>query len=165
MAAIDPSAAPQADESTTGPPRATLKLMRVAVDESDSEDDSDDSDYDPDDIDAIRARLAGVISDEESDESSSEEETNGGPSDPEKTKKAREQALLKKLLDSAEDEDMDDAEDLPNGVNGTKVDKGKGKEIVAFDEDDSSDSEDLGIEEFVLCTLDPNQVRLVLNLI
>ena len=60
--------------------------------------------------------------------------------------------------------DVDDAE-KPNGVNGiAKSSKAKGK-MPASDEDDDEDSEEDSeggeIEEFVICTLDPNQVGLL----
>jgi FK506-binding nuclear protein len=88
---------------------------------------------------------------------------NGGPSDPGKTERARKAALVKALM---QDEDMDvgeeDEEDLANGING-KLDKGKAK---AFDEDDDEDEDDddddEDLQEFVLCTLDPKQVCVVL---
>jgi FK506-binding nuclear protein len=154
MAAIDPTALPQIDDPDV-PPRATLKMIRLPVDDSDDE---ADEDYEDDDIEAIRRRL-GITEDDEDDETSSEEESNGGPG--EKTKKAREEALRKAL----EKEGMD--VDLPNGVNGTKLDKGKAK--ASDDESDSdSESDDLDLddsapdlEEFVICTLDSKQVSRV----
>jgi FK506-binding nuclear protein len=148
MAAIDPTAVPQIDDPDV-PPRATLKMIRLPVDDSDDE---DDEDYEDDDIDSIRRRLG--ITDEDDEETSSDEESNGGPG--EKTKKAREEALKKAL----EREGMDD--DLPNGVNGTKLDKGKAKasedESISGSESDDLDDSAPDVEEFVICTLDSKQV-------
>jgi FK506-binding nuclear protein len=64
-------------------------------------------------------------------------------------------AILTKLLEEEEEMDLDDA---PNGVNGTKANKGKGK-ATDLDED-SSEDEDLEreMEEFVICTLDSEKV-------
>jgi Nucleoplasmin-like domain len=140
MAAIDPTALPQIDDPDV-PPRATLKMIRLPVDDSDDE---ADDDYEDDDVETIRRRL-GIA-----------DETNGGPG--EKTKKAREEAL-KKALDK----------DLPNGVNGTNLDKGKAKASDDESEEDSeSDDLDLDLddsapdlEEFVICTLDSKQVSRV----
>lgn len=155
MAAIDPTAPPMEDEDTpAGPPRATLKLIRLPFDaNSDDESNSDDDDYDEDDVAAIERRL-GLTSDDES----SDEESNGGPG--EKTKEARAAALLKALKEEAAAEEDEDIE-LTNGVNGTKVNKGKGKASDEEDSDEDSEGsgEELGIEEFVICTLDANQVR------
>lgn len=151
MAAIDPTAVPQIDDPDV-PARATLKMIRLPVDDSDDE---ADEDYEDDDIESIRRRLG--ITDEDDEETSSDEESNGGPG--EKTKKAREEALKKAL----EQEGMD--VDLPNGVNGTKLDKGKAK--ASEDESNSdSESDDLDdsapdVEEFVICTLDSKQVSRV----
>lgn len=154
MAAIDPTAEPQM-ESDDSHVRSTLKLIREQPDE---DDESDDGDYD--DIEAIKARLAGVISDDEDedmsdDDEDSEDEKNGGPSDPAKTKQARKEAMTKLLQDAINDEmELDNA---PNGVNGTKS-KGKGK---ALDDDDSSSDDeewDGEMEQFVICTLDPQKV-------
>jgi FK506-binding nuclear protein len=152
MAAIDPTAMPQIDPENTAV-RSTLKLIREPADE---DDDSDDEDFD--DIEAIKARLSGVISDDEDedmsdDDEDSADEKNGGPSDPAKTKQARKEALIK-ALQGALDEEME-LDDAPNGVNGVKS-KGKGK---AVDDESSSDEEELDgeMEEFVICTLDPEK--------
>jgi FK506-binding nuclear protein len=159
MAAIDPTAEPQIDDTLPdGPPRATLKIIRVPFD-ADSDDESDE-DNDPD-VDDIEARL-GL---DDSEEDDSDDEANGGPG--EKTKQARTAALLEALKKEAaeEDSDMEDV-DLTNGING-KVKKGKAK---ASDEEDSEedsesgDDEDLGVEEFVICTLDSNQVSFSLQI-
>jgi Nucleoplasmin-like domain len=155
MAAIDPTAPVTTDESSGSTvPRATLKLIRqpIGSKEDDSEDDEDDDDY-------MRALLAG--SESESEESE-EEEANGGPSDPTKSKKARKQAALKELLESIDKGSDEEMEDTPNGTNGTKADK-KGKAKATGDEeededDSESDDEDLEVEEFVICTLDPEKV-------
>src|SRR6266700_5275701 len=106
MAAIDPSAAPQLDSHPEGAaPRATLKLVREPID------DDDESDEDYDDVDAIRARLDGAISDEEDEDEESEEdedsdeEKNGGPSDPARTKKARKEAAMREIKKLLEEEE------------------------------------------------------------
>lgn len=148
MAAIDPSAAPQIDEDTPTP-RATLKLIRVPMDLNDE----DDLDIDDSDVESIAARLraAGALPDVDSDDS--ETEANGaGPSDPAKSKKAKEAALTKKLQQELEDE-MEIDNSIANGANS----KGKGKatDLDMSDEDDSEFDEDDEPEEFVLCTLNP----------
>lgn len=155
MAAIDPSAPPRLDSHPEGAaPRATLKLIREPIDD----DDESDDDYD-DDVDAVRARLGDALSEEEDedeeseDDEDSDEEKNGGPSDPARTKQARKEAAMRQIKKMIDDEDMD-LDDAPNGVNGTKSNKGKGK-ATDLDEE-SSDDEDLEgeMEEFVICTLD-----------
>ncbi|KAI4730275.1 hypothetical protein E4T49_01872 [Aureobasidium sp. EXF-10728] len=137
MAAIDPSAEPEFDEDTKGKkPRATLKIIRAPLQ---MEDDEDDSDFDPEEMDMMLA------SDDEEDES----DDDAGPSDPAKSKKARKAAAAKQLLEELEGMDVDSP----------KV-KGKGK-VQADDEDeeesdeDDEDDEEFEPEEFVLCTLDP----------
>ncbi|KAF2083638.1 hypothetical protein K490DRAFT_76412 [Saccharata proteae CBS 121410] len=151
MAAIDPNAEPLVDETLPKgiPPRATLKIIREQTDGEDDDEDDDD-----DDIDAIRARLQGVVSDEESDESDDEEEKNGGPSDPAKTKKARAEAALKKIMENLGNEDDDMEIDEESG----KKSKGKAPALDDDDEsDEESDDEGVEVEEFVLCTLDPQK--------
>ncbi|OAK99617.1 hypothetical protein IQ06DRAFT_337080 [Phaeosphaeriaceae sp. SRC1lsM3a] len=156
MAALDPTAPAQTDEENQVL-RATLKLIRVPMD-FDSEDEDDEEDYDPEDIEAIAARLreAGALPEEELDSSDedSEDEKNGGPSDPVKSKKAKQAALSKKLKQDLEDDEMDIDNSLTNGVNG----KGKAKatdDDISSDEDDEDDEDDEEPEEFVLCTLNP----------
>ncbi|KAK8154734.1 hypothetical protein IWX90DRAFT_392362 [Phyllosticta citrichinensis] len=144
MAAIDPSAEPQGD----GPARATLKLIREPI--TNGEDDSDDEEDDS--IDAIRARLGEIISDDESD---SDDEKNGGPSDPAKSKKARTEAALKQILEAANEDEMD-----VDG--GAKKNKGKapaveGESDEDSEEDDDDDDEEMEMEEFVICTLDADK--------
>lgn len=160
MAALDPTAPAQTDEENQVL-RATLKLIRVPMD-FDSEDEDDEEDYDPEDIEAIAARLreAGALPEEELDSSDedSEDEKNGGPSDPVKSKKAKQAALSKKLKQDLEDDEMDIDNSLTNGVNG----KGKAKatdDDISSDEDDEDDEDDEEPEEFVLCTLNPENVR------
>jgi FK506-binding nuclear protein len=163
MAAIDPSAVPQLDGDNKVA-RATLKLIRLRGDFGDSDissDEEDDEDYSEDDIEAIKERLRGIISDEEmsdEDEDSSEDEKNGGPSDPAKTKQARKDAMTKKLQ-----EELDEME-LDGLTNGSAKGKGKGK---ITDDDEEIDSDDLEgddnddddeAEELVICTLDPEKV-------
>lgn len=147
MAAIDPGSILFYPDSGASIDRCTLILLREPID------DDDESDEDYDDVDAIRARLAGAISDEEDEDEEdedSDEEKNGGPSDPARTKKARKEAAMREIKKLLEEEDEMDLDDAPNGVNGTKANKGKGK-ATDLDED-SSEDEDL--EEFVICTLD-----------
>ncbi len=155
-------------------------------DSEDSEDDEDDDDITPAEFlkKLLESRKAAKergeedeSEDEEEDEeeeddeedSDDEEEKNGGPSDPSKTKKARKQAALEQILAAMagnEDEDEDQMEvDASPKVNGTAkpVDKGKGKAVDADDDGHEEDLEDrlenLGMEEMVICTLDPEKVR------
>ncbi|KAH7371545.1 hypothetical protein BKA66DRAFT_497814 [Pyrenochaeta sp. MPI-SDFR-AT-0127] len=159
MASLDPNEEPQIDEEHKIP-RATLKIIRVPMDFDD--DSEDDEDYDPEDIEAIAARLrkAGALPEADSDvsdEDDSEDEKNGGPSDPVKSKKAKQAALTKKLQQELEADEMEIDSSLTNGVNG----KGKAKitadDISDEDEDEDEDDEDDEPEEFVLCTLDPER--------
>ncbi|TVY48957.1 FK506-binding protein [Lachnellula occidentalis] len=160
MAAIDPSEPAEVDETPNGTtrPRATLKIIRQTgpFEEDDSEDEDDEDD------ETLQALLAQSDSEDESDEDG--DEANGGPSDPTKSKKGRKQAALQQLLESIKaggdsDEEMEDAP-----TNGTKADK-KGKAKVTGDEEeeegsDSSDDEEgseIDVDEFVLCTLDPEK--------
>jgi FK506-binding nuclear protein len=163
MAAIDPDAEPQVDESHKVP-RATLKLIRVPMD-FDEDDEDDDEDYEEGDIEAIAARLraAGALPEADSDMSDSDEsenEKNGGPSDPAKSKKAKQAALTKKLQQDLEADDMEIDDSMTNGVNGKSKGKAKVTEDDLSEEDsDEEDDEDEEIEELVLCTLDPERVR------
>ena len=163
MAAIDPSATVEADEDGKTVARATLKLIRqpMGLGDDDSEEDSEDEEY-------MRALLDGPDSDDDEEE---EEEANGGPSDPAKSKKARKAAALKELLDSIDNgSDDEDMEDAPNGTNGVKKADKKGKAKATVGEDaeeeeesdedsEESDEDGLEMEEFVICTLDPEKVR------
>ncbi|KAH8587372.1 hypothetical protein B0O99DRAFT_641947 [Bisporella sp. PMI_857] len=149
QAAIDPDAVPKTAEGATETPRlrATLKLVRV-----------DRADEDEDDEEYLRALFAESDSEDDS-EDSDDEEVNGGPSDPTKSKKARKQAALKQLVESFKQEESDEEmKDTANGTNGVKADK-KGKaKATDSDEDSEEDSdEDLEVDEFVLCTLDPEK--------
>ncbi|KAL3419053.1 FK506-binding protein 4 [Phlyctema vagabunda] len=152
MAAIDPSEAAVQDETSTTPSRAraTLKILRQPLTAEDEDDEEENEEY-------MRALLA----ESDSDESEEEEEANGGPSDPTKSKKARKQAALEQLMasigaDGDSDKEMEDA-----SSNTKKGKKGKAISIVNDDEESEEDSdddeEDFDIEEFVLCTLDPEQ--------
>ncbi|CAD0083487.1 unnamed protein product [Aureobasidium vineae] len=135
-------AAPEFDEDTKGKkPRATLKIIRAPLQ---MEDDEDGSDFDPEEMDMMLA------SDDEEDES----DDDAGPSDPAKSKKARKAAAAKQLLEELESMDVDSP----------KV-KGKGKVQADDDEeeesdDDDEDDEEFEPEEFVLCTLDPENQTL-----
>lgn len=143
MAAIDPSEEPDLDaaEDKTKP-RATLKLVRVP---EEMLDDSDDDDEDFEDMD-------------DEDEDDDEEGVNGGPSH----KKA-----LKADDDEDEDEDMDDDSEDEAAAEALlaklmKADKkGKFKALdgeVDEDDDDDDSEESMGIEECIICTLDPEKV-------
>ncbi|MCJ1352256.1 MAG: peptidylprolyl isomerase fpr4 [Icmadophila ericetorum] len=165
MAAIDPSAAPvyAGTANDNIPPRATLKLIRQDFDIDDDDDEDEDEDY----------MLNGDDEDLSEDD---DEAANGGPSDPLKSKGSAKEAHLEQLLkafaenksESDDDDDDDDDEDMDldgvngiNGINGiiSQIKKGKGK---ATDEDEEdSDDDDLmgpmGLQEYVLCTLDPEK--------
>ena len=155
MAALDPdeSIAPASSSESTIKPRATLKLIRE-IDEGDDEslDDEDE---------ALRGLLAGSVSDSESESDSDDEKVNGGPSDPKKSMKAQRMSQIRKLVDSVGgggDSDEDEDVEMGEGVNGvSKKDKGKGK-ADSDEEEESVEGEDIGVEEFVLCTLDPEKV-------
>ncbi|KAK0731211.1 hypothetical protein B0H67DRAFT_476190 [Lasiosphaeris hirsuta] len=143
MAALDPTAEPEADADGNIPavPRSTLKIIKATSEGDDSESDDDD--------DALERLLSGADDEEDSDE----EETNGGPSDPSKSKKARQAAAIKKLLaatQEASDDEMEDADAKPK--------KGKAKaseeDSEEESEEDSEDGDDLEFEDYVVCTLD-----------
>jgi len=149
MAAIDPSEEPDlevADDKTK--PRATLKLVRVPAEMLE---DSDDDDEDFEDVD-------------DDDEDSGEEEVNGGPSH----KKTEGKKSIKPEEDDEDDEDMeDDSEDEAAAeallAKLMKAEK-KGKSVALDgedddDEDDDDSEESMGIDEVVICTLDPERVR------
>ncbi|CAP59977.1 uncharacterized protein PODANS_1_3000 [Podospora anserina S mat+] len=143
MAALDPTAAPEADEEGNIPAvhRSTLKIIRVVND--DEGDDEDEDEY--------LQKLLGGGDDEESDEES-DEEPNGGPSDPAKSKKAKRAAAIKKLMEATQEESDEEMEDVkPNGKKG----KAKAKAEEESDEESDEDDEEEGeLEEFVVCTLD-----------
>ena len=167
MAALDPSAEAEGDEGA--PPRATLKVIRQPLSLDDFSDDEDD---DEDEFDAEEMERMLAEDDDDDEEDEDDEEVNGGPSDPSKSKKARREAAAKeiaKLLKAegmdVDDDDDDEDEDVPNGVDGVlKSVKSKGKMPVGDlddedeDESDEDDDEEGEIEEFVLCTLDPQKV-------
>ncbi|GAW18234.1 hypothetical protein ANO14919_077080 [Xylariales sp. No.14919] len=148
MAALDPTEPPEADEDGNIPsvPRSTLKLIRKRA--------SLDRDFGEMDEDYLQQLMAGD-DDEDSDEDD-DDEPNGGPSDKAKSKKAKAEAL-KKLIAAAEaedsDEEMDDGDAKPNGKSNKK-----GKEPATSSDDDDDDesisSNDIEIEELVVCTLD-----------
>ena len=175
MAAIDPSAAPEHTGNVNGDTksRATLKLVYDTNPGEDSDLDSDEGTEEEEEL--LKALLAGRESedeDEDEEPSSDDEEVNGGPSDPSKTKKARKEAAMQQLLEALETQnEIEDEMEVhkPTKVNGvikqSKDDNGKGKgKATAQDleddnlEDDSEDSID-GMEEVVVCTLDPEKVR------
>lgn len=152
MAALDPTAAPEADEEGNIPAvhRSTLKIIRVVND--DEGDDEDEDEY--------LQKLLGGGDDEESDEES-DEEANGGPSDPAKSKKAKRAAAIKKLMEATQEESDEEMEDVkPNGKKG----KAKAKAEEESDEESDEDDEEEGeLEEFVVCTLDTERVRISFN--
>ena len=174
MAAIDPSAKPEHTGTANGivPPRATLKMVYdPSGPGDDNSDNSEEENY-------LQALLEGQESDglsdeDDEDESSDDEDNNGGPSDPSKSKKARKEAaaqqLIKALVEKNEGDDSEgemEVDESPkvNGVlAGAVASKGKGKakiEDIERDEDeDDSESATDGMEEVVLCTLDPEKVN------
>lgn len=163
MAAIDPNAEPEEDAGTTktSKPRATLKIIREPLyadfDDEFDEDDDDESDFDEDEMNAL---LAEEDDDDDEDE---DEETSTGPSDPAKSKKARKAAAAEQLRKELM-EDMD--VDAPNGVakkgkKGAKAAEEEEDDDEDDDDEDDEDDEDDMIdepEEFVICTLDPENV-------
>lgn len=126
-------------------------------DYDDGDDDSDDSDEDDSEVDG--------------DE---DEEMENGPSNKKKVDKALMQAQLNKLANgvSHSDDDGDVSMDGDLALNGAaKKDKGKSKAtngVNGFDDsdDDSEDEllEGLRVEEYIICTLDPQKVRIILLL-
>lgn len=171
MAAIDPSAAPEHTGTINGDtrPRATLKLIYDTNPGQTS--DSDEEDEEEQYLQNLLAGRESEDEDEDDESSSDDEEKNGGPSDPSKTKKARKEAamqqMMKALAEAQNDrEDEMDTSGSPrmNGMSKKgKVDKGKGKAVAddaegeSLGENDSEDSMD-GMEEVVVCTLDPENV-------
>lgn len=141
MAAIDPDETPELEDGVDpSRPRATLKIIRPppGLDLDEEEDDEDD---------------------EDDEEDSDDEETNGGPSDKEKARKLKEAAALKDMMedDDEEDDDEDDEEfDLQAAI--SKLVKGKAP--ATDDDDDDESDEGLDVDEMVVCTLDPEKVKL-----
>ncbi|KAK2735878.1 peptidylprolyl isomerase fpr4 [Myotisia sp. PD_48] len=138
MAAISPDAEPEYEDEAhaSKPPRSTLWIIRAPAGLEDFDDDEDD---------------------EDDEEDSEDDEVNGGPSDPSKKMKAL-AAQLKQLEeeegsgdDDDEGSDDDNSESLAALI--SKMVKGKGK---ALDDDEGSESSE-GIEEVVVCTLDPEK--------
>lgn len=176
MAAIDPSAKPEHTGTANGdtPVRATLKMVYDPSGPGEEEDDEEGS-HDEDNY--LKALLEGRESedeDEEDDEESSsdDEERNGGPSDPSRTKKARKEAAMKELMDALAEQNESDDEmdvDISAGSNGIKMkskpDKGKAKALPGDAEEEDGEEESAddsldGMEELVVCTLDPEKVSL-----
>lgn len=171
MAAIDPTAVPEHTGTVGGdtPARATLKVIYDPSGPGDE--DSDDSDEEDE---YLKALLEGGGSDDDEDDdetSSDDEEKNGGPSDPSKTKKARKEAAVQQMMQALAEQDSGDSEDEMDVdtsavINGlvSKAKKGKGKATAEDSEEDESISEDDtegsldGMEELVVCTLDPEKV-------
>lgn len=152
MAAIDPSVAAEVQETANGTarPRATLKIVRQP---QGSEDDEESQEY-------MRALLAESDSEDDSEEEE-EEETNGGPSDPNKSKKARKAAALQQLMETLGGDSDDEMEDAPSGTKAAKKGKAKASsdDEEESDEESDEDDEEIEVEEFVLCTLDPEKVN------
>ncbi|CAK7567264.1 MAG: peptidylprolyl isomerase fpr3 [Sporothrix epigloea] len=165
MAALDPTAEPEADDEGKVPAtgRSTLRLVRRPIkflDEDDEDDDEDESDIDDE---YLQNLLAGSDSDDD-------DEPNGGPSDPSKARRKEDlRALLAAAAEEDDDEDDEDEEMADAAAvlksaakkNG-KADKvkGKGKEPATEEDDeddedeDDEDDDDLVLEDFVVCTLD-----------
>ena len=160
MAAIDPSApAQEAENISADAPRATLKIIREPIGAADSDEGDDDNDFDSD---QLRALLSEPGDEDDSEEDDEDTDENGeGPSDPSKVQRARADVLKKELDNEGDDDEMENG--IPNGINGVgKAKKGKAKVVDDDDEDedeleDNDDTEEM--EEFVICTLDPNKVR------
>ncbi|KAH9902190.1 hypothetical protein F4778DRAFT_736652 [Xylariomycetidae sp. FL2044] len=147
MAALDPTVPPEADEDGNIPnvPRSTLRLIRKRP--------SLDEDLDDEYLD----ELMGGSSDDEDEEDDSDDEPNGGPSDPAKSKKAKREAALLKLIESAQDDEDSDEEMDGAKSNGIAKPSKKGKEPATSsdDEDDESiTSSDIELDQHVVCTLD-----------
>ncbi|KAF7901244.1 hypothetical protein EAF00_003465 [Botryotinia globosa] len=148
MAAIDPTE--PADDAEGVKPRSTLKVIRQSSAE-DEEEDSEDEGSD----DLLRALLADNDSGSDED-SEDDDEANGGPSDPSKSKKAQKQAALKELLASISKDDSDEEmEDASDKKKVAKKGKAKATAEVEDESEDESDGESIEVEEYVLCTLDP----------
>jgi FK506-binding nuclear protein len=156
MAAINPMAAPEADEEGNIPavPRSTLQIVKISVGGDDESDEDED--------DALERLLAG----EDDSEESEEEEANGGPSDPSKSKKAQRAAALKKLMAAAAEEGSDEEMgDAGVKVNGAKSKKGKAKASEESEEESEEESDEEGrneTEQYVVCTLDTERVSVPL---
>lgn len=157
MAAIDPSASPRHSGTANGdtPARATLKILYDPNDPLDEDDSSQGSEE--------FLRMESLIGDDDEEELSSEdEERNGGPSDPSRSNKARKQAAAEQMMKAIAENDSDnemsvDSDPLTNGAL-SKLKKGKGK-ATEEDEEGSDDEDDVdGLDELVLCTLDPDKV-------
>lgn len=150
MAALDPTEAPEADDEGNIPdmPRATLKLVRQRNPDLDEE---LDDEY-------LEALMGG--SDDDEEDSDDDDEANGGPSDPSRSKKAKAEAALMKLIEAAQAEESDDEmADADSKPNGKPKKKGKEPATSSDDDDESVDSDGIDLEEFVICTLDTERVR------
>ncbi|ESZ92915.1 hypothetical protein SBOR_6688 [Sclerotinia borealis F-4128] len=152
MAAIDPTEV-TGDVKAGVKSRSTLKIIR----QSSAEDEDSEDDEGLDDL------LQALLADDNSgldEDSEDDEETNGGPSDPSKSRKAQKEAALQELLAAI---GKDDSDDEMEDVSVKKVaKKGKAKAAVVEEEEEddeseggSDDGEEIEIEEYVLCTLDP----------
>lgn len=145
MAAIDPDAMPEYadDADSSKPPRATLKIIRPPPG-MELDDDEEDEDYSDED--------------DEDEESDDDDESNGGPSDPAKARLAKQAARLRELEDAMDEDDDESDGDVDLKAAISKLIKGKGR-LTDDDDDASEDSEDLELEEVVVCTLDPEKVN------
>lgn len=143
MAAIDPDETPELEDGVDpSRPRATLKIIRPPPGlDLDEEEDSDEDD-------------------EDDEEDSDDEETNGGPSDKEKARKLKEAAVLKDMEEDDDEEDDDDDEDEEFDLQAAISKLVKGKAPATDEDDDDESDEGLDVDEMVVCTLDPEKVKL-----
>lgn len=149
MAAIDPDETPEfEDGDSSKPARATLKIVRAPPGLDMGDDESDDEDYE--DVE------------EDDEEDSDDEEVNGGPSDKEKARKLKQLAAQKELLEAmAEDDESDDEDDNEFDLKAaiSKLIKGKGPAMDGESDDESE--EGLDLDESVICTLNAEQVSVI----
>ncbi|KAI9668384.1 MAG: peptidylprolyl isomerase fpr4 [Alyxoria varia] len=152
MAAIDPGEKWETNQGIEKDmkQRATLKMIVMHPPEPSIDGEESDSD----------------IYDEEEDESESDDELNGGPSNPKKKTLGKQlsdakDAITKKLSggDSMDVDGIDDAAEVKGKGKSKAKAKAKATELPSDESDVSDDDEDadnVDIEEFVVCTLDPN---------
>ena len=148
MAAIDPDEDTSQNTGVEGfkKARATIKMIVLREPEDDEDEDEDDDED---------LEMADLLDEDPEDSPNGE-----GPSDPKKSPKEMKRNALKKEIET------DEGDVLANGVKPKLKGKGKASPLQDSDEDeDELDDEDLsnagGMQEFVLCTLDPESVSLV----
>ena len=145
MAAIDPDETAALELLEEGDkPRATLKLVRPPPGL-----DLDDSDEDDDDFE------------DDSEEDSDDEEINGGPSDKEKARKLKAAAVMKEMEEAMLDDDEEDSEDAEIDLKAAISKLIKGKAPATDDDEEDDEEESLELDENVVCTLDPERVRVL----